>query len=56
VRDRLGGPAPKPMNEALARHKAEADRFKALASDHAAGEAKAARELKEKFSALVEAR
>ncbi|KAB2725371.1 argininosuccinate lyase [Brucella intermedia] len=56
VRDRLGGPAPAAMNAALARHKAEADRFKAVAFDHAAAEAKAARELNEKFSALVEAR
>lgn len=56
VRDRLGGPAPTAMNAALARHKAEADRFKAVAFDHAAAEAKAARELNEKFSALVEAR
>jgi argininosuccinate lyase len=56
VRDRLGGPAPTAMNAALARHRAEADRFKAAAFDHAAAEAKAARELNEKFSALVEAR
>src|SRR5690606_33169384 len=56
VRDRLGGPAPTAMDAALARHKAEADRFRALAVDHAAAEAKAARELNDKFSALVETR
>lgn len=56
VRDRLGGPAPTAMNGALARHKAAADHFKAVAFEHAADEAKAVRELNEKFSALVEAR
>ncbi len=47
VRDRLGGPAPAAMDAALARHEAEADRFNALARQHASDEAQATRELNE---------
>ncbi|MDR6433673.1 argininosuccinate lyase [Brucella pseudogrignonensis] len=56
VRDRLGGPAPKPMGEALARYHAAAQGFTDRASEHAALEAKSDRELNEKFSALAETR
>ncbi|MBV2143463.1 argininosuccinate lyase [Falsochrobactrum sp. TDYN1] len=56
VRDRLGGPAPQPMRTALDRYTFEAERFRAQAAEHEATEAKAARDLNEKFSALVETR
>jgi argininosuccinate lyase len=56
VRDRLGGPAPKPMGEALAHYHAITQGFTDRASEHAAFEAKSDRELNEKFSALAETR
>lgn len=56
VRDRLGGPAPLPMGEALTRYHAAAEAFKARATEHAAYETRADHELNEKFSALAETR
>ena len=55
VRDRFGGPAPEPMAEALSVYKNKAAAFEAVANEHAGHEAKAAKELGEKFKALVEA-
>ena len=56
VRDRLGGPAPLPMGEALTRYQNAVEAFNARATEYAAYEAKADHELNEKFSALAETR
>ncbi len=56
VRDRLGGPAPKPMGEALTRYHTAVEAFNARVAEHEAYEAKANQELNEKFSALAETR
>ncbi len=56
VRGRFGGPAAEPMGEALAAYREKAAAFEAVARDHASHEARAAKELSEKFTALVEAR
>lgn len=56
VRNRFGGPAPEPMNEALATYRDKAAAFATLATKQSADEAKAARELNNKFQALVEKR
>ncbi|MDH7792236.1 argininosuccinate lyase [Ochrobactrum sp. AN78] len=56
VRGRLGGPAPEPMREALARYRTNVAGLTARAAEHEAYEAKANQELNEKFSALAETR
>ncbi len=56
VRSRLGGPAPEPMREALARYQTNVAGLTARAAEHEAYEAKANQELNEKFSALAETR
>ena len=56
VRDRFGGPAPEPMAQALTAYRDQANAFASLADTQAADEAKAARELNDKFQALVEKR
>ncbi|KAA9355400.1 argininosuccinate lyase [Ochrobactrum quorumnocens] len=56
VRSRLGGPAPEPMREALARYRTNVAGLTARAAEHEAYEAKANQELNEKFSALAETR
>ncbi|MFC7066821.1 argininosuccinate lyase [Brucella rhizosphaerae] len=56
VRDRLGGPAPLPMGEALTRYQNAVEAFNARATEYAAYEAKADHELNEKFNALAETR
>ncbi|GAA5628214.1 argininosuccinate lyase [Brucella sp. NBRC 12953] len=56
VRDRLGGPAPRPMAEALARYQRDVAGFAERAADHEAYERRAQQELDEKFSAIAETR
>ncbi|GAA5623519.1 argininosuccinate lyase [Brucella sp. NBRC 12952] len=56
VRDRLGGPAPQPMAEALARYQRDVAGFAARAAEHEAYEGRANQELDEKFSAVAETR
>ncbi|HTV69222.1 MAG TPA: argininosuccinate lyase, partial [Rhizobiaceae bacterium] len=56
VRACFGGPAPEPMADALKAYREKAAAFEAAAKKRAAREATAARELSEKFRALVEAR
>jgi argininosuccinate lyase len=56
VRDRLGGPAPRPMAEALARYQRDYAGFAQRAAEHEAYEARAHQELNEKFSGLAERR
>jgi argininosuccinate lyase len=56
VRDRLGGPAPQPMGEALARYQRDVVGFAARAAEHEAYEGRANQELDEKFSAVAETR
>lgn len=56
VRNRFGGPAPEPMHEALAAYRDRAAAFANLANTQSADEAKATRELNDKFQALVEKR
>lgn len=56
IRDRTGGPAEKPMADALAHYKATAQAFAAQTAKQSADEANAARALNEKFQTLVETR
>ncbi|WP_407977243.1 argininosuccinate lyase [Brucella pseudogrignonensis] len=56
VRDRLGGPAPQPMAEALARYQRDIAGLAARAAEHEAYEGRANQELDEKFSAVAETR
>jgi argininosuccinate lyase len=56
VRNRFGGPAPEAMTEALNRYRQAEARFADDANSLAARETNAARELEEKFAALVGAR
>ncbi|MRX32192.1 argininosuccinate lyase [Aminobacter sp. MDW-2] len=53
VRDRFGGPAPAAMAEAIGVYRKKAAALEAVAQEHAGHEAKAAKELGEKFKALA---
>ena len=53
VRNRFGGPAPDPMDEAIGVYRNKAAFFEAKAKGIAEREAKAAKELGEKFQALA---
>lgn len=56
VRKRFGGPAPEPMDAAIASYRRKLQAFENTASESAEREAKAAAELNEKFTALTGAR
>lgn len=56
VRARFGGPAAEPMKNALASYQEKAAEFDSEAAKYAAIEAEAAKELNDKFLALVETR
>ncbi|WP_372424478.1 argininosuccinate lyase [Salinarimonas chemoclinalis] len=56
VRDRFGGPAPAPMQEALSAYRAASDGLAARASARAAREREAAAERTQAFAALMEVR
>ena len=53
VRDRFGGPAPAPMEDALAAYQEKAAAFAREATENAAREAAAAEELRTRFTALM---
>ena len=54
VRTRFGGPAPEPLNAALESYEAQSRNFAERMTRNAERKAKAARELNERFAALME--